>query len=101
MLALQGQPLVLLSGWLLHRRRSNNYFGSPVLNRCPPTQCTYALQERVNDDIAQKEMLRGAIVAQLETQMTSCRDLERECAALVSRARHTSGKLMVWWCGCT
>lgn len=53
------------------------------------------MQERINEDITRKTALHGAIAAQLQTQMGSCRDLERECAALVSRARHTSGKLMV------
>lgn len=52
-------------------------------------------QEHINADIAQKTALRDAIEAQLQQQVGSCRDLERECAALVSKARHTSGKLMV------
>ncbi|KAI8463628.1 MAG: flagellar associated protein [Monoraphidium minutum] len=49
---------------------------------------------RVEEDISRKTALKAAIEAALVQQMGSCRDLEKACAALVSRARHTSGKLM-------
>ena len=54
-----------------------------------------ARQERLEAGMAAKAALRDAVAAQLESQLGSCRDLGREVAALVSKARHTSGKLMV------
>ena len=54
-----------------------------------------APQERLAAEMKRKSELRGVIEAQLLQQQSSCRDLERECAELVSKARHRSGKLMV------
>jgi hypothetical protein len=52
-------------------------------------------QEHLTQEVARKGAQHDALAAALEAQMGSRRDLEREVAALVSKARHTSGKLMV------
>jgi hypothetical protein len=59
------------------------------------TQTPNRPQERLNTAIAEKTAQRAAIEAGLAQQLSNCRDLGKEVAALVSRARHTSGKLMV------
>eukprot|EP00877_Chromochloris_zofingiensis_P004964 jgi/Chrzof1/14469/Cz09g03320.t1 len=50
--------------------------------------------EKVNDDLQQKQQMKEQVQKQLDAELANLKNLEREAAALISRARHASGKLM-------
>jgi hypothetical protein len=52
-------------------------------------------QTRLEQDIQYKQALREQVAQQLEGDMQRFKDMEREAAALISKARHANSKLMV------
>jgi F0F1-type ATP synthase membrane subunit b/b' len=52
-------------------------------------------QTRLEQDIQHKQALREQVAQQLEGDMQRFKDMEREAAALISKARHANSKLMV------
>lgn len=54
-------------------------------------------QDRLNAEIQYKQELRDRVSQQLESDMAKFKDMEREAAALISKARHANSKLMVRW----
>lgn len=57
--------------------------------------CVSLLQARLEQDIAFKQQLREQVSHQLENDMTKFKEMEREAAALIAKARHSNSKLMV------
>lgn len=63
------------------------------------------MQTRLDADIQQKTQLKQQVELQLQNDMQRFKDMEREAAALISKARHANSKLMVrlgwvhsrWW----
>jgi F0F1-type ATP synthase membrane subunit b/b' len=53
------------------------------------------LQDRLNADIQHKTQLKQQVEQQLQQDMQRFKDMEREAAALISKARHANSKLMV------
>jgi thermostable 8-oxoguanine DNA glycosylase len=53
------------------------------------------IQTRLKQDIQYKQTLREQVAQQLEGDMQRFKDMEREAAALISKARHANSKLMV------
>jgi hypothetical protein len=88
-----------------------------VLQQPPPPPCKHAHQNkstpkndakpqkkhshiepnvaRLDASMANKRARRDALAAALAAQVGGARDLQREAAALVGRARHASGRLIV------
>jgi hypothetical protein len=72
-----------------------------------PCEHPLHLQERLSNQLAQKQQLRDAIVSQLEEEERSFKELDATAAALIAKARLASSKLMVGlglglglvWCG--
>lgn len=54
-----------------------------------------APQDRLNADIEHKTQLKQQVEQQLQQDMQRFKDMEREAAALISKARHANSKLMV------
>jgi len=52
-------------------------------------------QDRLNTEIQYKQELKSRVSQQLETDMAKFKEMEREAAALISKARHANSKLMV------
>lgn len=57
--------------------------------------CTTTLQDRLNEDIEHKTQLKQQVEQQLQQDMQRFKNMEREAAALISKARHANSKLMV------
>lgn len=53
------------------------------------------MQDRLNADIEHKTELKQRVEQQLQQDMQRFKDMEREAAALISKARHANSKLMV------
>ncbi len=53
------------------------------------------LQDRLVADLDHKTNMHEQVQQQLDNDVESLKNLEREAAALISKARHASGKLMV------
>jgi uncharacterized membrane protein len=49
----------------------------------------------LNADIEHKTQLKQQVEQQLQQDMQRFKDMEREAAALISKARHANSKLMV------
>ncbi|KAF8068237.1 dscc1 [Scenedesmus sp. PABB004] len=63
------------------------------LMRRDPKFIARLIAARLEADIAHKQALRAAAAAQLEGDLATFKGMEREAAALVSRARHAHSKL--------
>jgi hypothetical protein len=59
-----------------------------------------AMQTRLDADIEHKQQLKQRVEQQLQQDMQRFKDMEREAAALISKARHANSKLMVGSCCC-
>jgi hypothetical protein len=58
------------------------------------------MQTRLDADIEHKQQLKQRVEQQLQQDMQRFKDMEREAAALISKARHANSKLMVGSCWC-
>lgn len=65
-----------------------------------PSAACCAMQTRLDADIEHKQQLKQRVEQQLQQDMQRFKDMEREAAALISKARHANSKLMVgfYWC---
>jgi hypothetical protein len=61
----------------------------------PANDIHILIQTRLEQDIQYKQALREQVAQQLDGDMQRFKDMEREAAALISKARHANSKLMV------
>ncbi len=54
-----------------------------------------ARQAKLQAELQHKRSLRDHLQQQLSQELSSFQKLERDTAAIISRAKHSSGKLMV------
>eukprot|EP00775_Hariotina_reticulata_P009965 gene9965-10120_t len=79
-----------------HRRSEEVKADQAAVNKIEETMQTHIQPclDRLNAEIQHKQELRDRVSQQLESDMAKFKDMEREAAALISKARHANSRLM-------